>query len=135
MTKTILSAVSAALLISASASAQGYKPVMVVKTLPNMQCMGVANEFDPQGSFAPPPPEFAGPEASAPKIGIGAGTILVREPMRTVDGRTEVLRPNGQSAWIEVSALTRWHALAAPNATCEPVLLSNGRYGFSTKGG
>ena len=97
-----------------------------------MQCMALAAEFGAQGSYAPPAPEYAGPEAGARQIGNSAGTILVRDPMRIVDGRTEVLRPNGQNAWIEARLLTQWHALSAPSATCRAVLLSNGRYGFDT---
>ena len=130
--KYVLVGLVAGTLAVVSAHAQGYKPTTVVRAIPGMQCMALADEFGPQGSYAPPAPEYAGPELDARKIGIGAGTILVNDPMRTVNGRTEVLRPNGQKAWIEASLLTRWHALSAPNAACRVVLLSNGRYGFDT---
>lgn len=114
--------------------AQGYTPTTVVRTIPGMQCMALADEYGPQGAYAPPAPEYAGSNAGAPRIGIGAGTILVPDPLKPVNGRSEVLRPNGQKAWIDVSLLTRWHALSSPSATCQPVLLSNGRYGFKTSG-
>lgn len=132
--KALLIGFTGALVLAGISHAQGYKPTTVVKTLPGVQCMALAAEYGPQGAYAPPAPEYAGPEANAAKIGIGAGTILVPDPMKPVNGRSQVLRPNGKTAWIDVRLLTRWHALSAPSATCQAVLLSNGRYGFSTKG-
>ena len=39
-----------------SAHAQGYKPMTVVRTIPGIQCMALADEYGPQGSYAPPAP-------------------------------------------------------------------------------
>lgn len=132
--RTLIVGIAAACLANNAGFAQGYKPTTVVRTLPGLQCMALAAEYGPQGSYAPPAPEYASPDIGAQKIGIGAGTILVPDPLKPVNGRSEVLRPNGQKAWIDASLLTRWHALSAPTASCHPVLLSNGRYGFTTNG-
>jgi hypothetical protein len=116
------------------ASAQGLKPVEVVRTLPGWQCMALASTYGPQGALAPPAPVYAGPSPSAPQVGTGGGVIIVPDPLRPANGRTELIRPNGQKAWIDANLLTKWHSLSDPAAVCHPAVLSNGRYGFTTTG-
>ena len=132
MLKTFVWVLAATLAASGAAEAQGYKPVSVVRTLSGLQCMALSAAYGPQGTYAPPVPVYAGSESGSAKVGIGAGVILVPDPVMPVNGRSEVLRPNGSKAWIDVNVLTPWHSVNDPSAKCEPVLLSNGRYGFST---
>lgn len=126
--------VAAAILAAVGANAQGLKPTTVVRTLPGWKCMALASSYGPQGAFAPPAPVYAGPQPSASQIGTGAGVIIVPEKLQPVNGRTEIIRPNGQKAWIDVNQLTVWHSLSDPSAVCHPAILSNGRYGFTTTG-
>src|SRR6266446_3926985 len=49
--------------------------------------------------------QFAGPEKTAPKSGIAMATVIVDSPARVAYGRTRVLRPDGQVAWIDSSEL------------------------------
>ncbi len=134
MMKAILPLQILALLTTSSAIAQSYKPVTVVKVLPGWQCMALASSYGPNGTDAAPAPVYAGPESSSPKLGTGAGVIIVPQPMTPQNGRTVMIWPNGKKVWIDASQLTRWHSLSDPQAHCEPALLSNGRYGFTTKG-
>ncbi len=115
------------------AQAQGLRQTTVVQTLPGWKCMALASSYGPRGAFAPPAPVFDGPGSSAAQVGTGAGTIIVAEESPPSGGRTEILRPNGQKAWIDVKELTRWHSISDPAAICHPAVLSNGRYGFITK--
>jgi hypothetical protein len=122
------------LLAAGAAHAQGLKPVEVVRTLPGWQCMALASTYGSQGAYAPPAPVYAGPSPSSPQVGTGAGVIIVPDPLRPVDGRTEMIWSSGKKVWIDVKLLTHWHSLSDPAAVCHPALLSNGRYGFTTTG-
>jgi hypothetical protein len=124
----------AAVLVAGAVHAQGFKPTTVVRTLPGWKCMALSSSYGAQGAYAPPVPVYAGPESSAPQIGTGAGVIIVPEKLRPMNGRTEMIRPNGQKAWIDVNQLTAWHSLSDPAAVCHPAVLSNRRYGFTTSG-
>ena len=125
---------AAAMFMASAAYAQSYKPVEVVRTLPGWQCMALASAYGPQGTNAPPAPVFEGPEPGAAQIGTGAGVIIAPTNIRPTNGRTIIIRPNGEKAWIDVSQLTQWRSLSDPKAVCQPALLSNGRYGFKTTG-
>jgi hypothetical protein len=132
MRKFILAAQSLAILTAGSAMAQSYKPVTVVKVLPGWQCMALSSSYGPNGTNAPPAPVYAGPDSGSPKVGMGAGVIIVPDPMAPQNGRTVMIWPNGKKVWIDASVLTRWHSISNPEARCQPALLSNGRYGFTT---
>ena len=136
MKKIVLVAALAPLacLTATTAGAQAYVPVHAVQDLPGWQCMALASSYGPNGISAPPAPVFAGPEANAPRVGNGAGVIIVPAQLRPENGRTVMIWPNGRKVWIDVSQLTPWHALSDPSASCRPALMSNGRYGFKTSG-
>ena len=123
---------AAVLLGGSVAQAQTYTPTHVAHTLPGWQCMSLASVYGPQGTYAPPVPVFFGPQPDAPQVGTGAGVIIVPMPLHPVNGRTEMIWPNGQRVWIAANLLAPWHSLSDPNASCHPALLSNGRYGFTT---
>ena len=133
MRKYALAIQVAMLVTSAGAMAQSYKPVTAVRSLPGWQCMALASAYGPNGISAPPAPVFASADSSA-KVGSGAGVIIVPSPISPRNGRTEMIWPNGKKVWIEVAQLTQWRSLSNPQASCRPALMSNGRYGFSTKG-
>lgn len=131
MRKTVASFVMTFTILS-GAHAQGIRQTTVVQPLTGWKCMALASSYGPNGAFAPAVPVFDGPEQSATKIGTSAGTILVAKDMPVSRGRTEILRPNGQKAWIDVRELTNWHSVSDRSATCNPAVLSNGRFGFTT---
>lgn len=96
--------------------------------------MALASSYGPQGTNAPAAPAYAAPDANAEQIGTAAGVIIAPSPLRPINGRTEIIRSNGQKAWVTVNLLTQWHSFSDPKAACYPALLSNGRYGFRTVG-
>jgi hypothetical protein len=130
--RRVILVIAFAFLSSGTTMAQSYKPVTAVKILTGWQCMALASSYEPGGYSATPAPVFAGPGSAARKIGTGAGVIIVPKPLKVQDSRTVMIWPNGKEVWIDVSQLTRWHSLSKPQATCEPALMSNGRYGFKT---
>ena len=127
--KTILTAM---VLFSAVAShAQPYTPPHVTGALPGWQCMALAAAYSPKGSYAPPAPVYAGPQPGATRVGGGAGVIIVPDPLKPQNGRTVMIWPNGRKVWIDVNLLTSWHQVSNPAAKCHPIVLSNGRYGWT----
>lgn len=132
MRKVILATQACALLAGSAAMAQSYKPVTAVKVLPGWQCMALASSYGPNGINAPPAPVYAGPDSGAAKVGTGAGVIIAPAPLTPQNGRTVMVWPNGKKMWIDVADLTRWHSLSNPQAKCQPALMSNGRYGYTT---
>lgn len=132
--RKMLQATVVVLCSSAAAQAQGYVPVHAVQFLPGWQCMALAAAYGPNGISASPAPVYAGPGAGAPRVGGGAGVIIVPSPVAAENGRTVMIWPNGKKVWIDVNQLTPWHSLSNPNASCHPALMSNGRYGFKTSG-
>ena len=110
-------------------SAQGPYPV---RTVPGYQCMALAHVWNGVGPMPASVPEFSGPEKTAPKAGIAMATVIVDSPVRVVDGRTRVLRPDGQVAWIDSSELAAWHVASNPDARCRVVQMSNGLFGTTS---
>lgn len=86
-----------------------------------------ASLADPRG--AEPPLVYAGPNGGIP-IGVAAGIVAIPQPFEAINGRVPVLRPDGQTAWIDRNLLVPYRSLTNPHATCRPVRLANGRYGF-----
>lgn len=114
------------------AFSQSYQPVHVVEKLKGLMCMNLAAEFGPNGGYATAQ-EFSEPHADAPKIGMGTGILLIPTPLHTINGFTKVVRLDGHVAWIQANLLVPYHSLSDPSAICQPALLSNGIYGFTTK--
>jgi hypothetical protein len=71
----------------------------------------------------------AKPSASSQTLGWQPAIAIVKEPAVPVNGYLEILRANGQHAWIEAGILKPYHAEADPTATCAPWILPNGRIG------
>ena len=108
------------------------EPVHTVKTLPGYQCMVLAKQWNGEGPMPLPVYVYAGPQSSAAQIGVAGGSIIVRDPVHSMDGRTQMIFADGRTVWIATDAIAPWHAVSNPSARCSPVLLSNGRYGFQT---
>lgn len=104
--------------------------VHTVRTLAGYQCMVLAKQWDGQGAMPPPVHVYTGPEMKAATVGVAGGSIIVPQPLHPVDGRSQMIFADGRMVWISIDAISPWHAASNAHATCSPVLLSNGRYGF-----
>ena len=104
--------------------------VHTVRTLPGYQCMVLAKQWDGQGAMPPPIHVYNGPEMNAVAVGVAGGSVIVPQPLHPVDGRSQMIFADGRKVWIPIAAISPWHAASNAHATCSPVLLSNGRYGF-----
>jgi hypothetical protein len=122
-----------ALLVVGTAGRAMADDVHAIETLPGYQCMSLAKVWNGQGAMPPPVHVYAGPEANAAQVGIAGGAVIVPAPLHPVDGRTQMIFADGRTVWIGTSDIAPWHVASNPHATCSPVLLSNGRYGFATK--
>lgn len=71
----------------------------------------------------------AQPSASSATVGWQPSIAIVKEPPVPVNGYLEILRANGQQAWIKADILKPYHAEADPTATCAPWVLPNGLIG------
>ena len=118
------------LLSSVTSFAQG---VHAVKRLDGYQCMSLAHLWDGVGPQPAPVHVYDSPAPTAAAVGFAAGTVLVTNPARAAGGRLQMLWPNGRTVWIASSEVVPFHVVSDPNATCTPVLLSNGRYGTTGK--
>jgi hypothetical protein len=130
MRKMSLASVTSLAWAAAAAQAQ---PVRVVRDLPGYKCMALPHLWNGVGPMPPPVPVYAGPQSSTPQVGIAASTVIVKSPMQVTSGRTQILQPNGHSAWIAVNEIGPWHVESNPYARCYPALLSNGMYGTTSK--
>jgi hypothetical protein len=69
------------------------------------------------------------PSQSAREAGWAGSVVIVRSPLQQNNGFFQVLKPNGQSAWIAANMVKPYHPAAQPNGTCVPQVLPNGRIG------
>ena len=70
------------------------------------------------------------PSPTSPGAGWAGGVVIVHDPAVPQNGFLEVLKPNGQAAWIPASMVKAYRPLADPTAKCVPEVLPNGRIGF-----
>jgi hypothetical protein len=107
--------------------------VHAVKTLDGYQCMSLAKLWDGEGPQPAPVNVYdaAGPQAA--KVGFAAATVIAPSPLKVEDGRIPIIWPNGRTVWINQIDVVPWHVVSDPHASCTPVMLSNGRYGFDGK--
>ena len=131
--KTSVKLVLALPLLCVTANYAVADDVHTTGTLPGYQCMSLANLWDGVGPMPPPVQVYTGPNQDAAPAGVAGGSIIVPDPVRAVGGRTPMIFADGRKVWIDVKDIKPWHAASNPHATCLPVLLSNGRYGFQTK--
>jgi hypothetical protein len=110
--------------LSTNADAQG-----VGKRLPGYECM-MLNITEQQAMD----PNFhvgvkVQPSASSQTIGWQPGIVIVKEPAVPKNGYLQIVRANGQKAWIKASIVKPYRAEADPTAKCAPEILPNGLIG------
>ena len=71
----------------------------------------------------------AQPSPTSATVGWQPGIVIVKEPAVPRNGYLQILRANGQEAWIEANIVKAYHPLSDPNAKCAPELLPNGLIG------
>ena len=122
---------AAALLVPAAAA----QAQTVVKPLDGYACAAL-NVSDEVMRDGPLPIIRTRPDAAAPPLMTSGGpatlisTVLVANPMRPQGGFVRVLNFDGREGWAERSKLRPWRSASNPRATCQPVLLSNGKPSF-----
>ena len=110
----------------ACVSADAQAPV---KGIPGYECM-MLNITEQQSMD----PAFkmvirSAPSPSAPEAGWAAAIVIVREPAVPRNGFLQMLKPNGETAWISADMVKPYRPVADPTAKCRPEVLPNGRIG------
>lgn len=118
----ILSACAVALATQAHAAGQKHK-------LSGYECM-MLNITEQQSMD----PQFhvdlkAQPSPSSATIGWQPAIVIVKEPAVPQNGFLQVIRANGQKAWIEANIVKPYHPVADPTAKCVPEVLPSGMIG------
>lgn len=75
----------------------------------------------------------AAPSPTAPEAGWAAAIVVIKEPVVPQNGFLQMLKPNGQPAWIPAAMVMAYRPLSDPNAKCFPSVLANGRIGTSPR--
>ena len=127
MTKLLAAVVMLGITVSAGVRAQG---IHAVRTLDGYQCMSLAKLWNGVGPQPAPVHVYASANPQSAVVGFAAASVIAPAPLKVVNGRIPMLWPNGKTVWINRKDVAPWHVVSDPSATCRPVLLSNGRYGF-----
>lgn len=113
----------------------------VVKPLEGYACMSLkaSIKFNDwvRGSLPPPqggpdnPPVYRAPTEDSERLGYQGGTVIVKWPLERANGFIEIIRaPNGQRGWIAENLVVPYQKVVVHNATCVPILKSDGKIGF-----
>jgi hypothetical protein len=101
------------------------------RSLPSYVCMSL-NITDAQAQdFKFHVPFYSAPDSSSRAVGFAGSQVAVRYPTHEVNGFVEALFPSGATAWIAVNYVRPYHSALDPTAKCVPVIMANGRQGFS----
>ncbi len=119
----------AVLVLTAIAVGMSAQAQTSTKRIPGYRCMML--DITEQQSMDP---TFhvtlrAAPSPSSPEAGWAGSVVIVKEPVQSQNGFLQMLKPNGQTAWILANEVKAYHPVAAPNAKCVPEVLPNGRVG------
>jgi hypothetical protein len=76
-------------------------------------------------------PFYSAPDLSSQTVGFAGSQVAVREPTHEVNGFLEALFPTGAKVWVAANYLRPYHSTLDPTAKCIPVIMANGRQGFS----
>jgi len=74
------------------------------------------------------PAVFAEPRADARKVGTEPGIVFVRRPLRIENGFAEILRRNGQLAWIADDAVRPMRKANGAEGGCTLTWSPDGKY-------
>lgn len=108
--------------------AQGTR---AVRALPGYICMTL-NITDAQAQdFKFHVPFYSAPDSSSQAVGFASSQVAIRYPTHKVNGFMEALFPTGARAWIAANYVRPYHSALDPSAKCVPVIMMNGRQGFS----
>ena len=110
-----------------TAQAQGVKPV---RPLPGAECRSVRETAETRAGNLPV--ALVEPRRGAPAAGEVGATVLA-VPNQRSGGFVGVVLPDGRPAWLDERWTAPWRVASNPDLTCQPVLLSNGRVGFTAR--
>ena len=69
------------------------------------------------------------PSSASPSAGWAGAVVIVRDPALPENGFLQMLKPNGETAWIRADMVKTYRPVADPTAKCVPEELPNGRIG------
>ena len=115
-----------ALSLAPAAHAAGLQPV---RAADGLVCMSLDAQSAAAMSQQDLPPLLAAPSNNASVVGYPTSIVFVRHPTSTRNGYTQIVRLNGQNAWLASDHLVPWHPMNGAATTCTPSIMSNGHLG------
>ena len=112
--------------------------VQAVAPIEGYACMQLARDAEHLMDLASAPPMLAAPSVNAPTLGIAPYIVIARVPARVVNGYAETLwlgstRDHPVTGWVSAGVLLPFRSTTAPDASCTPTWMSNGRAGVLTR--
>ena len=128
--KNALAAIGASIIV---ASAYPALSLTAVKPLDGYKCMKIKIPEDKRWDQSALPPVFAAPTEESQQIGRAATVVLVKQPMKEVNGFVEILRVGAKAppVWISAKVLSPWQSTTVPPQRCVPSIMSDGGVGWS----
>jgi len=118
------------LLIGLPITPTSAQPALTGKPIPGYVCMRLNLSREQMTSRQFNVPVYAGPSEASERVGQASAVMIVRSPANVENGFAELLFFNGRRGWLQRSLLRPYKTIEAPNATCTPEILPNGRIGF-----
>jgi hypothetical protein len=127
--RLLISALAAAACLNATVCVA--QTARAVQPLPGYACMTL-NITDAQAQdFKFHVPFYSAPDSSSRAVGFAGSQVAIRNPTHEINGFVEALFPTGVTVWIAANYLRPYHSALDPTAKCVPVIMANGRQGFS----
>lgn len=104
-----------------------------VKAVPGFICMNLAVTHDQVVDRDFSVSVYSEPSLQSQKVGTATIEPFIKTPFRPEQKFQQMLRLNGDMAWIETKWLEPWSSPGHPNAKCTPSVMSDGRLGTSSK--
>ena len=117
--------------VATFAGLSGTEAAQPVQPIPGFQCMTLNLTEQQMADPSVDIPVRSAPSPTAPQVGSASAQVAVRMPMKSVNGFSESLFPTGATVWIETKMLRPYRSISDPTARCVPVIMSNGRPGFT----
>ena len=73
---------------------------------------------------------YARPSLAASEAGWSGAVPIVKSPPEPINGFLQVLKADGEKAWIAADMVKPYRPVSDPSARCVPEVLPNGRIGI-----
>jgi hypothetical protein len=120
------------ILVTADVRVMPAEAYVVGKPIDGFQCMSLT--LSPEQQFnGPMPSVFAAPTEESKKLGTTGGIVYVAWPLNNVNGFVEMMRYNGEKAWISAKVLKPYEYPVGLPGSCILSQRPNGTIEFKSQ--